>query len=191
MKGRFNSIVVSLFLLSACGNPSGSNSSQDTSALAETFTPRTEVKKEERVSPMMLTTGTVNGVRIEITYGAPSVKGREIWGALVPYGEVWRSGANEATIFHFHDACTLDGDLLPAGKYAFYSIPGEEEWIFIMNKQWDTWGAYDYDESQDGLRVRVKPQRLDKLVERMEFVLEPKGFALQWEYLRLFVPVGR
>jgi hypothetical protein len=190
MKGSILFIFAALVWFFSCGNPKTKKSGADTTAIAETFEPRTEVKKEERVSPMLLTSGTVNGIRIEITYGAPSVKGREIWGALVPFGEVWRSGANEATIFHFHDDCKLENETIQKGKYAFYSIPGEDEWIFIFNNQWDTWGAYDYDETQDALRIRVKPQKTNKLVERMEYTMERGGFALQWEYLRLFVSVN-
>ena len=111
-----------------------------------------------RVSPNSRVVQTVGVTRITITYGRPSVRNRTIFGELVPYGEVWRAGANEATTITFEDDVQVQGQPLKAGTYALFTIPGRDEWTFIFNKTADQWGAYNYDAGEDALRVTVTPQ---------------------------------
>src|SRR5258705_13398511 len=92
-----------------------------------------QADKSSRPSPPATATGKVNGATITINYSSPSVKGRKIWGALVPYDKVWRAGANEATIFETDKDIKIEGKPLHAGKYSLYAIPGEKEWTFIFN----------------------------------------------------------
>ncbi len=112
-----------------------------------------------RVSPMASVQQTVGAAEISITYSRPSVKERTIWGELVPYGEVWRTGANEAsTITLSHDAA-INGQKLPAGTYGLFTLPQKGgEWTVIFNKEAEQWGAFQYKESEDALRVQVKAQ---------------------------------
>src|SRR5262245_44278173 len=96
----------------------------------------------------------------EIVYSRPSVKGRKIFGALVPFGEVWRTGANAATKITFSTDVKFEGQNVPAGSYALVTIPGEKEWTVILSKVTGDWGAYAYDEKNDQLRVKVAPETL-------------------------------
>jgi len=94
---------------------------------------------------------------IEVSYSRPNVKGRVIWGNLVPYDKVWRTGANEATSIEFSSDVKVNGTEVPAGKYGLFTIPGKEEWTVILNKNWEVWGTGDYKEEEDQLRFKVKP----------------------------------
>jgi hypothetical protein len=150
--------------------------------------------KSKRPSPPATATGTVNGATITIDYSSPGVKGRKIWGGLVPYDKVWRAGANEATLFTTSKDILVEGKKLPAGKYSLYAIPGEKDWVIIFNSKTGQWGVKD-DEStteepaNDVLRVTVKPEKSPAFNERMKFVIDQKGFALEWENLRVPVSV--
>ena len=136
--------------------------------------------KSQRASPPAEATGTVDGVDIAIDYSQPSVKGRKIFGGLEPYGKVWRTGANEATTFAVSSDVTIEGKALPAGKYALFTIPNEDEWTVIFNKQPDQWGAYDYDESQDALRVSVTPESSES-TEKLTFDIDDNGeVSMMW-----------
>ena len=111
-----------------------------------------------RVSPRASASQTVGVTDITITYSRPGVKGRVIWGDLVPYGKVWRTGANEATTIAFADDVTIDGHALAAGRYSLATIPTPETWTVIFNKVADQWGMYTYKEAEDALRITVKPR---------------------------------
>lgn len=102
---------------------------------------------------------------IEIEYSRPGIKDRKVFGGLVPYGEVWRTGANQATKVTFSTDVTFGGKLVPAGSYALYSIPGEREWTVILSKVTGQWGAYQYKEQDDIARVKVTPVKLSESVE--------------------------
>src|SRR5437773_12011574 len=105
-----------------------------------------------RVSQHAVFKQTVGLTDVTIDYSRPAVKGRQIWGALVPYDKVWRTGANEATIISFSDDVTVNGQPLPKGSYSFHTIPGKDEWTLIFNKVDKQWGSFSYDEKQDALR---------------------------------------
>lgn len=117
-------------------------------------------KKEEiRLSPKAEVMQTVGFTDIRIVYSRPGVKGRTIWGKLVPFDAVWRAGANEATKITFSTDVTVEGKKLKKGAYSFFAIPGEKEWTLIFNKVADQWGAFEYNESEDALRVKVKTEK--------------------------------
>jgi hypothetical protein len=126
--------------------------------------------------------GTIEGVKITMEYGRPKVKEREIWGGLVPFDKVWRTGANEATTFTIDKDITVEGKNLDAGTYGFFTIPGKEEWIIIFNKVAKQWGSMQYDEAQDALRLKVKPTASDH-VEEMTFHIHGNQVVLHWEKL--------
>lgn len=108
-----------------------------------------------RVSPNATVGQTVGVTNVRITYGRPSVRGREIFGGLVPFGEVWRTGANEATTISFSTPVRVEGKRLEAGTYGFFTVPGPDKWTLIFNDEPEQWGAYNYDSSEDVLRVEV------------------------------------
>lgn len=114
-----------------------------------------------RVSPKAGVSQTVGLTDISISYSRPGVKGRTIWGELVPYGKVWRAGADEATKITFSTDVLIEGKKLSAGSYSFFVIPNKNEWTIIFNKVSDQWGAFEYNESQDALRLKVKTQPID------------------------------
>ena len=150
--------------------------------------------KSKRPSPPATATGKVMGATITINYSSPAVKGRKIWGGLVPYDKVWRAGANEATLFETDKDIKVEGKSLPAGKYSLYAIPGEKEWVIILNSKTGQWGVKN-DEStteepaNDVLRVTVKPEKSAATNERMKYVIDKKGFALEWENVKVPVSV--
>jgi len=111
-----------------------------------------------RVSPRASVMQVVGFTEVKIDYSRPGVKGRNIWGELVPYNKVWRAGANEATTISFSTDVMAEGKKLAAGKYSFFAIPGKDEWIVIFNKVVDQWGAFEYNEAEDALRITVKPE---------------------------------
>lgn len=105
--------------------------------------------------------------KTKLIYSRPNVKGRKIFGGMEPYGTVWRTGANSATVIKFTDDVTMDGHKIPAGEYGLFSIPGENEWTIIINKQPNQWGAYTYKQSDDFIRFTVKTEHLAALTETM------------------------
>ncbi len=141
--------------------------------------------KSSRPSPPATATGTINGTTVTINYSQPSVKGRKIWGGVVPYGQVWRSGANEATTIEFSKDVKVEGATLPAGKYGFFTLPGENEWVIIFNKVSDQWGAFKYDAAQDALRVKVKPQTSKASNEKLLYTIDKSKVNLFWENLEV------
>jgi hypothetical protein len=150
--------------------------------------------KSKRESPPETATGTVSGSTITIKYSSPAVKGRKIWGGLVPYDKVWRLGANEATIFETSKDIMVEGKKLPAGKYSLYAIPGEKEWTFIFNSKTGQWGikmdgSTTEDPANDVLRVMAKPMKSPVFNERMKFIVNGSGFTLEWEHLKVPVSV--
>ena len=150
--------------------------------------------KSKRPSPPATATGKVMGATITINYSSPAVKGRKIWGELVPYDKVWRAGANEATIFQTDKNITVEGKSLPAGKYSLYAIPGEKEWVIILNSKTGQWGinmngSTTEDPANDVLRVTVKSEKSASFNERLKYVVDKNGFVLEWENLKVPVSV--
>jgi len=143
----------------------------------------------DRASKNGLTTGTIDGVDVTIEYGRPNVNNRTIWGGLVPYDQVWRTGANEATAIEFSSDVVIDGNALPAGRYSLFTIPGEEEWTVIFNNQADQWGAFKYDAEQDALRITATPNEIEH-VETMEFLVDDSSVVLQWDNLALPIAIA-
>ncbi|MCB0704202.1 MAG: DUF2911 domain-containing protein [Saprospiraceae bacterium] len=130
------------------------------------------------------------GGSITINYGSPKVKGRIIWGGLEEYGVVWRAGANEATRFETTADLTIQGGSLPAGKYSFFLIPKEQgPWIAIFNAVYEQWGAYEYDESKDVLRVEVNPVMKEENQESLDYVVEGGAIVMRWAKVELTLDV--
>jgi len=150
--------------------------------------------KNVRISPKASISQTIGLTDVVISYSSPGVKGRKIWGGLVPYDKVWRAGANEATKITFSTDVWIEGKKLSAGSYGFFVIPKEKEWTIIFNKVADQWGAFEYNESQDALRLTVNPQQanfhewLNYTFSDLNATAHGKNSAvinLNWEKVRL------
>jgi hypothetical protein len=140
-------------------------------------------------SPAATTSQAIGISEVKVIYHRPAVKGRAIWGGLVPYGEVWRLGANEATILELSHDATIDGKPVPAGRYSMFAIPAKDEWTMILNRTADQWGAYSYKQEQDLLRFKVVPKS-GPHVEWMTFSVTPASSSaldveMAWEKLRV------
>jgi hypothetical protein len=149
--------------------------------------------KSQRPSPPATASGKVSGATITVNYSSPAVKGRKIWGDLVPYDKVWRAGANEATIFETDKDIKVEGKTLAKGKYSLYAIPGEKEWTIIFNSATGQWGinrdgSTTEDTAKDVLRVPVKSKKSASFNERLIYKIDSKGLVLLWENLE--VPVS-
>ncbi|WP_228527689.1 DUF2911 domain-containing protein [Pararhodonellum marinum] len=138
--------------------------------------------QEEKPSPARTAKGSINGANITVNYSSPAVKGRSIWGDLVPLGQVWRAGANEATTFETDKDIKVQGETLPAGKYSLFLIPDEYEPMMIFNKVHKQWGAFEYDQAEDALRVKVSPEGNEEMEERLVYNVTDDGLEVKWEY---------
>lgn len=148
-----------------------------------------------RQSPKLTTTGKVSNANITITFGSPSVKGRKIWGDLVPFGKVWRAGANEATQIETDADVMVENKKLPAGKYTIYTIPNEKEWQVIFNSQVGQWGIERSGETtrnpvNDVLIVTVKPKVVEPSLESLMYTISESGISLKWEALEIPIKIN-
>jgi DUF2911 family protein len=138
-----------------------------------------------RVSPHETTELTVNGKKITVAYGRPSLKGRKVGVDLAPFGQVWRTGADEATVLNTEADLTIGNLAVPKGKYAIFTLPSETGWRLIINKVADQWGAFKYDEKQDLGRVDMKVGKTSAPVEQFTITLAKSGkggvMKLEWE----------
>jgi len=144
---------------------------------------------QQPASPPATATGEINGATITINYSSPGVKGRVIWGELVPYDELWRAGANAATTIETSKDLKIKGKTLAAGKYSIFAIPGKSEWTMIFNTIPDQRGTGNYDESKDALRVVVKPEKSSEMRERLAYLIESNAIKLSWENLNISMEV--
>src|SRR6185503_19786541 len=139
--------------------------------------------KSNRPSPPAVAKETLaSGTVVSIDYSQPGVKGRTIGKDLEPMeGKVWRTGANEATVFEVDKNVKVEGKDLPAGKYGLFTIVNGDEWTIIFNKTWNQWGAFNYNDADDALRVKVKGKKAKEFAERMNFTVEKDGdVSLKW-----------
>ncbi len=152
-----------------------------------------QADKSKRPSPPGTAEVTLKGKKITIEYSRPFMKGRKIMGDVVPYGKVWRTGANEATALTTEADLSIGGTNVPAGKYTLYTLPSEGTWKLIINKQTGQWGTA-YKEDQDLARVDMEKSKLSEPVEQFTVSFKQKGadaadLVLQWETTQLSVPV--
>ncbi|NNF35861.1 MAG: DUF2911 domain-containing protein [Saprospiraceae bacterium] len=144
-----------------------------------------------RVSPTQEILNTVGYTEVGIQYSSPSVKNRDIWGDLVPYGKIWRAGANEATKLTFSKNVLIGGNEVPSGSYALFIIPQEHgKWTVILNEVADQWGAFSYDSNKDVLRMEVLPRFNISYEEKLRYEVVDIGFEygiirMQWENVEM------
>ncbi len=156
------------------------------SLLFSTMTVFAQDKKEDKSKrpspPAIATASLASGAMVSIDYSQPSVKGRTIGKDLEPKkGEVWRTGANEATVFETSKPIKVNGQALPAGKFGLFTVVNDGTWTIIFNKTWNQWGAYDYKKVDDALRVTAKATKAATFAEKMTFVIGKDGTVqLMW-----------
>lgn len=142
-------------------------------------------------SPRKELSGKLGEAMVTINYGSPAVNGRSIYGDLVPYGKVWRTGANEATSITLDAPLTVGEATVPAGKYALFTEPADKmNWTIIFNEVSDQWGAYDYDAAKDVARIAAVATEVKENAERMEFIITDAGLEMHWADLVVTLPMG-
>lgn len=187
MYKKIGFLIIALALgFTACNNQSSSGSAKEdaTTASADTTT------QKKPLSPRTSTMANVGENHVHIDYGSPSVRGRVIWGGLVAYDQVWATGAHKATSIEFSQDAMINGTLVNKGKYGFFTIPGEQEWTLIINKNFDQHLADNYDEKLDVVRIKVKPEQLGETQEALIYTVEPLSdkqgkISMTWDKLRV------
>jgi hypothetical protein len=172
----------------ACQSKESETANEST---ATESTEATSSESEQRPSPLIVEEGKINGKSIKVQYGSPSVKGRTLWGDLVPYNVVWRTGANEATFIDIPQDIQVEGKTLASGKYSLFTIPKERgAWTVIFNSEWNLeHGHFQYDEKKDVLRVESTPVREDSSTERLSIKIENPGLVIRWGTLKLPIAI--
>jgi hypothetical protein len=170
MKNFLYGIMLAIFILAA------------NSSLAQLITPA--------ASPKAVLTQNVGVSEIVVTWSRPAVKGRKVWGGLVPYNEIWRTGANANTTIKFSDAVTISGKEIPAATYGFHTIPGEKEWTLILSKDNNLSGSFGYKQENDALRLTAVPMATTEHTERLAFDVEEltdstAEISFRWEKLKV------
>ncbi|MFZ1694840.1 MAG: DUF2911 domain-containing protein [Flavobacteriales bacterium] len=132
---------------------------------------------------------------IKIEYGAPSMKGRVIFGDVVPYGEVWRTGANKCTTIEFDTPITFGGEMVKPGKYSMFTIPNPDTWIIILNRNTELWGAYDRKEEEDVMKIKLPSKKMSEAQETFRVSIamgqmDEAEVVLSWEHMKLAIPIN-
>lgn len=181
-------VIVSGLLLACSGNTSSTHEGghEHDSSLTQSA-PKDTSKK----SISSETSKQIGNTNVKINYYSPAVRGRVIWGGLVPYDAVWVTGAHKATSLEVGKGFQIGNKNIPAGKYAIFTIPGQQEWTVIINKNWNQHLADDYSEKEDVVRIKVKPQTTQEVAERLNYKIEPTGektanIIISWE--KILVP---
>lgn len=177
-------IILLVVAVSGCKNEEKNNTKIETEHNHTQSEPKSENKKT--LSPHTSAMAMIGDAHIHIDYSAPSVRGRIIYGGLLAYGEVWQSGAHNATWLETNKDIILNENLLKAGKYGFFTIPNKDKWTIIFNKNWNQHGKDDYNENDDVLRFDVSPEISEEITEQLIYKVErlddKEGIiSLSWE----------
>lgn len=148
---------------------------------------------KQRPSPSTIASMHYKDAYVKITYSQPHKRDREIFGKLVPYGEVWRTGANEATEITLTKDLLINNKLLKAGTYSLFTIPEKEKWTIIINKELGMWGAYNYDKKMDVMRFDVPVKVADKVYEPFTIAFdqqnESANLLMTWDLVQVSIPI--
>jgi len=195
IKDYYYILIIAALVITSCD---GTGSEKADQVESDSLQTEEEVAEKAKIaSPRKKAEGTIEGVKVTVDYGSPGVKDRKIWGGLEEWGVVWRAGANETTSIEFGSDVNIDGTKVSAGKYGVYMIPNENgDWTFILNTDWSrekhgSWGAYNYSEANDVLRVDLEPKWVEENQERLQYEMKEGGIAFAWEKARLFIPISK
>jgi len=184
---QFKKILV--FVLIVCSTVTIAQARQEKKTEEVCYNPNAKGDTSKR-SIKSAAVGKIRDANIIINYHSPGVRGRTIWGGLVPYNEIWVTGAHYATSIEIDKDFIIAGTSISKGKYAIFTIPGKEEWIIIINKNWEQHLTDDYLQKEDVVRIKVKPERLKQNAERLQYFIEEKkegkgSIAVAWEMLKV------
>ncbi len=199
MKNNF--LLFALIALSSCNSQKASENAQSKDSLTVTkpVTDQVAIIQEQSLPDSLKgsikaeAVGKLSDTEVKITYYSPAVRGRIIWGGLVPFDKVWVTGAHSATSIEFSHGLIVNDKTIPAGKYAFFTIPGKKDWTIILNKNWRQHLTDHYDEKEDLIRIKVTPETEEKMQERLRYVVEVNSdsegeIVVYWEKLEISLP---
>ncbi|MCB0493866.1 MAG: DUF2911 domain-containing protein [Cyclobacteriaceae bacterium] len=194
-------LIISLAVVTACTSPNKKNTTTTEEVKPSDLTtpegviiqPQTETDTLKG-SPKAYAVGKIGGANFTINYYSPATRGRMIWGGLVAYDNVWVTGAHKATSIEFDHDIKVGETIVTAGKYAFFTIPGKDQWTVIFNKNWNQHLADDYSEAEDVVRLNVVPETEEQQQERLRYVIKDEGagageIVMYWEKLEVSIPV--
>ena len=200
---NFISIIflASIISLMGCGGNNSKQESTKKSDVAENKTANLIVIQPQAEQDTLKgslpaeATGKIGDTEINISYHSPAVRGRIIWGGLVPYDKVWVTGAHMATKIEFSKDVLVANKIIPSGSYALFTIPGKDEWVIIINKNWEQHLADNYDEKDDVVRVKIKPEIEGTNQERLRYAIEADGktegeIVVYWGKVEISLPVS-
>ncbi len=159
----------------------------------EVHSEQQEISKKKSLSPHTSTMEMIGDTHIHIDYSSPGVRNRIIFGGLLAYDTVWQAGAHMATWIETNKDLVIEGKTLPAGKYGFFTIPSKKEWTVIFNSNWNQHGKDEYDEKDDVLRFKVKPEISEEITEQLSYTINKIGqekgnIVLEWEKVSIKIP---
>ncbi|WP_132704050.1 DUF2911 domain-containing protein [Winogradskyella wandonensis] len=183
-------ISVIITLLFACKNESKKEVKDEHQHNA---VEKTETQKKKPLSPHTSTMAMIGDAHIHIDYSSPGVRDRIIFGGLLAYDQVWQAGAHMATWVETNKDLQIEGKTLPAGKYGFFTIPSKEEWTVIFNSNWEQHGKDEYDEKDDVIRFKIKPNFSEEIKEQLEYKVNKiddnnGSISLAWEKVKIEFP---
>ena len=186
-------LIATLFLfgMSCQQNQSEQKTDEASAHDHNAHAPADEEKPAKKpLSPRTSAMANIGDSHVHIDYSSPSVRGRTVWGGLVAYDQVWVTGAHKATSISFSKDVMIEGQNIAAGTYGFFTIPGKEEWVIILNKNFEQHLADDYDAVEDVIRIKIKPQILEELVEALTYEVisgeDGKGtISVSWEKIKV------
>ena len=186
-------ILFALIVLFACNDQDSHNHTGDNNKQMVITPTDATIVDTVKTSLPAIAKENINGNRLTIQYHSPAVRGRIIWGGLVAYNQVWVTGAHSATTFESPSDFIIGGKKIPKGKYAFFTIPGQQEWTIIINKNWDQHLADEYNQADDMVRITVQPETAGHQ-ERLMYLIDQTGerkcsIEMRWDKIRVRVPV--
>jgi hypothetical protein len=187
---------IALLLFAACSSQKNKREPQVISFKIENKDPIKNPYEKDTIkgSPQREASGRIGETVVAVRYHSPAVRGRIIWGGLVPYGQIWVTGAHNATALNFERAMKINGQLVKAGTYAIFTIPDPIEWTIILNQRWNQHLTDEYNSKEDVLRFKVRPQVMPDTIQRLTYEIKQlspgKGeVAMKWETLRVAFPI--
>jgi len=186
---QYNKIL--LFVVVICSTVSVVQAQQENKTEEVCYNPNAKGDTSKR-SIKSVAVGKIGKANVTINYHSPGVRGRTIWGGLVPYNDVWVTGAHSATSLEIDREIIVAGTVIPKGKYAIFTIPGKEEWTIIINKNWEQHLTDDYLQKEDVVRIKVKSIQQKKITERLQYFIEDNKngngkITIAWELLQIKV----
>lgn len=191
MKHLIVVLVMAISVLSCKNEPKQAD--QNEHEHHDTTSDNDDVQKKKALSPHTSTMAMIGGAHIHIDYSSPGVRGRIIFGGLVGYDNVWQAGAHYATWIETDKDLKISDNILPAGKYGFFTIPSKDEWTVMINKRWDQHGMDEYDEKEDVIRFKVTPEISKDIQEHLEYKIiktsDNSGLiSMSWEKVKIEFP---